>query len=321
MIYGLLFKCLVLIAVIHLLRVAGRQIGPRGSGLILGLPSSTVVLLVLRGLEQGTGGAMAMAQASLLGLAAAVAMPLVYSQAVRWGWRLPGAMGSAVAGYVAIALGLGCLNLDGASECLAVSLGAILLASRAAGRIALPRGVRAGSRPSNRAIAIVRAAVPVLYVLLMGMTCEAASPGWAGLVSTFPGLSTVVLAVTHLEEGPAQASRIARTLPPANLSTAAFLVAFRCTCPVLGLGWAAVLGIMVALANTAALEVIPRRHVLRRWLLAQARRQCSTTRWSIRRMGPPAWHTDPGPFSRNVVHGKLHHRHRFAPRIEVLACS
>ena len=46
-----------------------------------------------------------------------------------------------------------------------------------------------------------------------------AGPSWAGLVSTFPSMSLVVLAVTHLEAGPAEASRIAKVLPAGNTST------------------------------------------------------------------------------------------------------
>ena len=49
----LIVKCITLIAVIHGLRFLGRRIGPRASGLILGLPSSTAILLVLCGRERG----------------------------------------------------------------------------------------------------------------------------------------------------------------------------------------------------------------------------------------------------------------------------
>src|SRR5947208_3037594 len=126
---GLLVKCLILIAIIHGLRSLGRRIGPRASGLILGLPSSTAILLVLCGREKGCAGATEMAEASLLGLVAAVALPLAYAQAVRLGWRLASALTSAVTGYLVIASGLGFFHPIGAVECLAVSVGAILLAT------------------------------------------------------------------------------------------------------------------------------------------------------------------------------------------------
>src|SRR5438552_529827 len=115
---GLLVKCIILIAIIHGLRSLGRRIGPRASGLILGLPSSTAVLLLLGGWEKGCAGATEMAEASLRGLVAAVALPVAYVQAVRLGWRLAGALTSAVACYLIVATGLGYLHPVGAVECL-----------------------------------------------------------------------------------------------------------------------------------------------------------------------------------------------------------
>ena len=82
---------------------------------------------------------------------------------------------------------------------------------------------------------VLRTAVPTIYVLFLAEVEHLAGTGCAGLISTFPSMSLVVLVVTHLEAGPAQSSRIALVLPMANTSTAAFLVAFRLTCPVLGL--------------------------------------------------------------------------------------
>ena len=84
-------KCIVLIAVIHGLRAVGRRIGPRASGLILGLPSSTAIVLLLCGRARGCLVAAEMAESSLLGLVAAVSLPLAYAEAVRQRWRLPAA--------------------------------------------------------------------------------------------------------------------------------------------------------------------------------------------------------------------------------------
>ena len=110
MIGELIVKCVMLIALIHGLRILARRIGPRASGLILGLPSSTAVLLVLCGREKGSAEAIEMADASLLGLIAAVSLPLAYAHAVRRGWGLPAALAAAVAAYVVVAIGLGYLH-------------------------------------------------------------------------------------------------------------------------------------------------------------------------------------------------------------------
>src|SRR5262245_60491284 len=139
---GLLVKCAMMIAVIHGLRRLSRRVGPRASGLILGLPSSTAVLLVLCGWEKGTAGATEMAEASLLGLVGAVALPLGYAQAVGRGWHLAGGLTCGVTGYLVIVSGMGSLPRVGAVECLAVSLGALALASHLAGRIGIPQPSR-----------------------------------------------------------------------------------------------------------------------------------------------------------------------------------
>lgn len=205
----LLVKCVALIIVIHGLRAVCRRIGPRASGLILGLPSSTGIILFLCGRERGWTGAAEMAEASLLGLVAAVSLPLAYVQAVQQGWPLPGAIVASISAYFIVASGLGTLHPGGPLECLGIALGAILLTSILAARIDLPSYSTRRFTRSSRWSSLVRTTVPALYVVVVGVASGAASPRWAGLVSTFPSMSTVLLIVTHLEEGPAEASRIA----------------------------------------------------------------------------------------------------------------
>ena len=320
MITGLLVKCVVMIAVIHGLRRLSQRIGPRASGLILGLPSSTAILLILCGWENGAAGATRMAEASLLGLVGAVVLPLGYAQAVCRGWHLAGALTCAVTGYLVAVSGLGFLQPVGAMPCLAISLGAIALASHLTGRIGIPRASHARVLRSESWTVVFRTAIPTAYVTVVGIAASAASPSWAGLVSMFPSMSLVLLAVTHLEEGPSEASQIARTLPPANLSTAIFLAAFRFGCPALGLGWATLCGYIAALTNLAAIELVA-QHVVPRGLLrhrigwfasptrgqrpwlnrAGMRRDARSTPRSFGRMGPAP-------------------RRHFAPRLEILPC-
>ena len=100
----------------------------------------------------------------------------------------------------------------------------------------------------------VRTAIPATYVLVFGIVERIAGPGWAGLVSTFPSMSLVVLAVTHLEAGPAEASRIARVLPLGNTSTLAFLAAFHVTSPLIGLAGAIIAGYVAAVTVLLLIE-------------------------------------------------------------------
>ena len=102
----------------------------------------------------------------------------------------------------------------------------------------------------------VRTAIPAVYVLVLGIAEHMAGPGWAGLMSTFPSMSLVVLVVTHLEAGPAEASRIAKVLPAGNTSTLAFLAAFRLASPGIGLAGGTIVGYAAALAALLVIEGI-----------------------------------------------------------------
>jgi hypothetical protein len=318
----LVIKCLTLIAVIHGLRSLCRRLGPRACGLLLGLPSSTAILLVLCAGERGPAGAVEMAEASLLGLIAAVSLPIAYAHSVRRGWGLAAALGAAVAAYVGVASGLGALASDDFRLRLVVSFGSILIASYVAARIGAPAEAPRRSRRSARAIALLRTLVPMAYVAIVGLVGGLAGPRWAGLVSTFPSMSTVVVAATHLEAGAAEASRIARALPPANLSTAAFLAAFRFGCPALGLGWGTLCGYAAALVNLAAVELIPR--ALRR------RPARSAPGWRPHRADPPGMQPSricralfglaDRPAPRYFGRMRSAHRRHFSPFVEMLPC-
>jgi hypothetical protein len=315
-------KCITLIAVIHGLRILGRRIGPRASGLILGLPSSTAILLVLCGRERGSSCALEMADASLLGLIAAVSLPMAYALAVRRGWGLPSALAAAIAAFVVVASGLGSLHPGEPMKRLVIACGAILVASHLAARIGGPKSVAPHSLPSGRCAAVWRTIVPFIYVMIVAIVSSIASPNWAGLVGTFPGISTVILAVTHLEEGADSASRIAPALPPANLSTAAFLAAFRFGCPLLGLGWGTLCGFGAALINLAAMDRIPR--LLRNWSpLDPSDRPVPRTEaiWMrASRTFRCRFRIDFQPTPRRVGRLRAPHRRQFAPGVEILPC-
>jgi hypothetical protein len=183
-----------------------------------------------------------MAEANLLGLVAAVALPLAYAQAVRMGCRLAPALLGAVLAYVVIAGFLAALPVMGVTSRLALAASVILTASVLGGRIADPPVSRPWNASSPSRALLFRSVIPTIYVLVVAVVHTVAGPSPAGLVSTFPSLSLVVLAVTHLEVGASEASRIARFLPLGNLSTLAFLAAFCWVSPVVGLGSALLFG-------------------------------------------------------------------------------
>jgi hypothetical protein len=322
MICELALKCATLIAVIYGLRFLGRRAGPRASGLVLGLPSSTAILLVLCGREKGVAPALEMADASLLGLIAAVSLPLAFAWAVGRGRRLPAALAAAVGAYVAVAIGLGLVHPHGSLLSLTVCCGSVGLASYAASRIGLPAETAPHRAHSARWTAALRAIVPSAYVVIVGVVSIVGGPCGAGLVSTFPSMSTVVLAVTHLEEGAASAGRIARALPAANLSTVAFLAAFRFGSPGLGLTWGTLVGYLAALISLAAMEGIPGSIPPSGVLPRRALRPVGIIGSVPSRS--PALQGSPRPPSRIVGHHinriRAPHRRPFAPRLEILPC-
>ena len=242
------------------LRALGHLAGPRRCGLLLGVPSSTTLMLLYCGYEHGVGGAMVAAESSLLGLVAAAMLPLAYARATRVGSRPLLAPASAIAGYLAIASVSRIFPDPGPGACLGLSVVGVLAACALAGRVPIAAGA---SRPGTGTWLRLRelalgTAVPATLVVAVKMVGVVGGVDWAGLFTTFPGMSLAVLVVTHLEAGPAAACRMAKAMPPGNLVTIGFLAAFLFFGPRLGLGWGTACGYAVALATLLALEGLVR---------------------------------------------------------------
>ncbi len=296
---------------------------------MLGLPSTTAIVLMFCGSAQGSGAATGMAQSSLLGLVAAVTLPLAYAQAVRHGWPLPASLMAAIAAYAWVASCLGCLPDLGEVATVGIAAAALVGGAFWARRIPVPFPDQSRDFVplSTWRTMVLRTAVPTIYVLFLAEVEHLAGTGCAGLISTFPSMSLVVLVVTHLEAGPAQSSRIALVLPMANTSTAAFLVTFRLTCPVLGLSSGMVAGYAAALITLLAVERIARRLGFFRPAPGASRRwPHEGIHWSFAaRVGPrPAMlrtRTDAlaRRTSNDLARRRVHLRGRFSPLVESLA--
>ena len=248
----------VLVAMTHAIRALGRIAGPTRCGLILGLPSSSAVMLVFLGRERGVAEASGAAESCLLGLIAAVTLALVYARAAGAGWRLPWAPAAGVAGYLGMAAALRCLPPTGAAGCVAASALGVLAACRLSrGRPVAGGASRWSAVSKGRALAL-RTAVPAALVVLIRTIGSIGGAAWAGLFITFPGMSLAVLTATHLESGPSAACRLARAIPPGNLGMIAFLAAFRFALPRCGLAWGAAFAYATALATLVAIEGLAR---------------------------------------------------------------
>lgn len=248
----LLLKMAMLVALTHGMRALARVAGPRRGSLLLGLPSTTAIALVSCGQVYGIGDAAAMAEASLFGLIAAVALALAFAKALSSGRRLTWSAAVAVVAYFAVAWGSLLVPEPGPAGRIVIATVAVLAAWRQAERMPGVPGRRGTTGSSPVRCLVLRTVVPVVCLAVVTALRESAGIHWAGLLSTFPGMTLAVLIVTYLESGPSEASSMARSLPLANLGMIAFVATFRFGCPAIGLGWGTALGYLLAAATLLA---------------------------------------------------------------------
>jgi hypothetical protein len=265
-------KIALMVVMTHGFRALSRFSNPRWAGLALGLPCSTAVALVGGGSDRGVDYAVAMSETSLIGLAGAVALPMAYARAIGRGWRLPRAIGLAVAAYLLIALSADRLFPGRGDSSVGVASVAVVAAIWMASRIPVDdaRERRSREAPTGAPIRLLRTIVPIACLLSTLVMGEVFGPELAGLASTFPGVTLTVLMLTHLEAGPASAIRMARALPAGNLGMVAFLAAFRLGCPAFGLIWGTVAGYVSAVAMLAVVVTFDRLRAFARGWIASA---------------------------------------------------
>ncbi len=265
----------VMVGLTHGFRALERFVGPRRSGLLMGLPSTTALTLISCGLECGLEEATLASETCLVGMVAATSLPLSYAKAVATGRTVPSAAFSAVLIYVIIALGLWWLPKAGPGVSVMIAGSGLALACHLACKIPERCPPAEERKPPARPSAWVlagRTAVPVVYVVLIRILRRVAGSAWSGRFITFPGGSLALLITTHLESGPAPARRMAIAMPAGGLGTLAFLSTFRFGCPSLGLGWGTTAGYVAAFSTLLTVDFLGRREGLRerirlrRWL-------------------------------------------------------
>lgn len=260
-----LMKMAMVVVLSHGYRAIGRRVGPRCAGLAAGLPCASAVALVGGGIDRGVGYASTMAEASLIGLIGAAALPLAYARAIAEGWSTPVAVAGAVGAYLAAsAVAVQVAPAGGGAAAVAFSGLAVLAASAAAGRIAVPPD---SSRPRPAALSTARTWAFRTFTPLACLTGTLAvgewqGPGVAGLMSAFPAVTLSLVIVARLEAGTGPAIRMARAFPPGNLGMVAFLGVFRLVGPASGLAWATTLGYLAAFVTLGALARFGREEAI-----------------------------------------------------------
>ena len=201
-----------------------------------------------------------MADAGLLGLAAAIALPAAYVQAAGRGRRMGRALAAALACYAAVAAGLGGLPEVGTAGRVAIAAAAIVVADRRAGRRVMVE-IEARKVPRSKWGALPGALVPAACLMAVTALRDSAGAAWAGLLTPFPAATLALLVATHAEAGSAAACRVAAAVPRGSFGTLAFLATFRSLVPALGPAWGAAWGVAAAVAALLAVGAITARGI------------------------------------------------------------
>lgn len=259
--FGPLIQMTSLVGLTHGFRLLARWLGPRRSGLLMGLPSTTAFVLVTCGMERGLDEAAGAAEACLPGLVAAATVPVAFGRMMAGGWGLFPSAFMAVFAYVSVALGLCWVPGMGLEGCVMFAGLGLLTACHLAGRIrprlSEPIPARAARRPLPPGWQLAyRTAVPMLYFAGMWVLRTTVGTDWARSFITFPGMSLAVLMATHIESGPTIARRLAAAMPSGSLGMLAFLTFFRMGCPRMGLGWGTLFSYSAAVIVLLLIETI-----------------------------------------------------------------
>src|SRR5262245_5152875 len=189
---GIATQLVVLIVMTHGLRALGQWSGPRRGGILLGLPSTTAIILCGTSLEHDLDESLQLAESGLLGLVATVSVPLIYTLAAASTWGLFMAPCAAIAGYLAVATALSPL-LEVGPPCAAGAaalgvLAAIYVVDRTGDLAPSCRGAgRDHLSPWGKVV--LRTLIPVACLLGIYGARSIAGPEKVGLLLPFPATS------------------------------------------------------------------------------------------------------------------------------------
>jgi hypothetical protein len=220
-------KLVTIVAATHGFRMLGMWLGPRWSGLMLGLPCSTAIALYFFAHEQGLDFANQAAQTALLGLVGAVGLSVTYALLTARGHSFAHSLSAAIASYFVLAWAVKPASALGVLFAMLLTSAAVAAGSLVTQRIAVP--AEDESRPCRElgfARRFVVRTIPSACLVVILELAPRIGESWAGLLGTFPSMFLAVLVVTYLEAGRVVALQTARAFPLGNLSMIAFVGVF-----------------------------------------------------------------------------------------------
>ncbi|MFH1106756.1 MAG: DUF3147 family protein [Candidatus Micrarchaeota archaeon] len=228
------------------IRVAER-LGSRLGGIVLGLPSTTLVSIIFIGWTQGEAAVVSATPILPVAIAISSLFPGVFVRL--HGRGLPAAFSGALLAWAAVSVPIAVIGIKDIWLSLVLAAAVYVVAFR------LLEGVRPRRLERMRFSIqefLLRAGFSGSVVALAVLLAKTLGPLWGGLFSAFPAAfssSTVLLAHRH---GLEFASSVAKAMPLGSMTSVAFAVALYMLVPALGLA-AGILGAFACSVAAAAI--------------------------------------------------------------------
>jgi hypothetical protein len=252
----LLLKVVVVPALVLTVTLGGRRWGPRVGGFLASFPILAGPTLLFFAIEQGPAFVREAARAVLMALVAVSISGLVYAWAsLRAPWWV--SLAASWTTFTAATLTLNSVRWP-LTVALVVSVGSFFLT-----RALLPaaRGAPVDANRSRWDLPLRTVASMAAVLTLTGLA-EWLGPRVSGAFTAFPTALGILLAFTHVQQGPASAIRFLHGFLPGMLAFALFVFVLALSIVPLGLGIAFALAVVSLIPSQAIVLLwINRRRV------------------------------------------------------------
>lgn len=191
-------------ALVTLISLVARRLGPRAAGLLIGLPLATGPVVFFLTLSHGSGFGVSLVDGVLRGLVATEAFAVAYALSagrLGWGWGL--SLTAGLCGFAIIGLGMSELRPSGIAL-IALCVAGVVLALATVRRLAAdmkdvlrPQGMAS----TGRSEILLRAALATAMFAAITILSETVGPAIGGLLAPFPVVTAVMAVFTQRTHG------------------------------------------------------------------------------------------------------------------------